>query len=359
MGTLTAYKGLDVVEGATGVAGIALTDNFKELADRAPYQDSSNPTTGSDSSAGFAAGDQWLNTTTLVTWVCVSASVGAAVWKSLFNRTSTALQLIPSESSEKVEVFGNLQVNGTGNSSVAGKLGLGTTAPTNSLTISSSGSGTAHFNTADQTTNYEKLSALWASNVAYVGTLFGGTGSARSFVVGMSTTSGATTLLGRSIQFSATPISSTRGLIDFTASTGGTATPVVSMGGTSLGASSGMQYMFGVNPVINQSGTAGYTCLLVNPSQTATGSGAKLLADFQIGGTSKLSLSTSGVLTLADAANITVGTSTGTQIGTSTSQKLGFWNATPVAQQVLATGASKTVDDVITLLQTLGLCRQS
>ena len=58
MATLADYKGLDVVEGATGDGGIALTDNFKELADRAPYQSSSNPTTSSDSSAGLAASDE-------------------------------------------------------------------------------------------------------------------------------------------------------------------------------------------------------------------------------------------------------------------------------------------------------------
>lgn len=39
--------------------------------------------------------------------------------------------------------------------------------------------------------------------------------------------------------------------------------------------------------------------------------------------------------------------------------KLGFYAATPVTQQVLATGASHTVDDVITFLQTIGLCKQS
>lgn len=36
-----------------------------------------------------------------------------------------------------------------------------------------------------------------------------------------------------------------------------------------------------------------------------------------------------------------------------------FWGVAPVQQQVLATGAGKVVDDVITLLQTLGLCKQS
>lgn len=41
------------------------------------------------------------------------------------------------------------------------------------------------------------------------------------------------------------------------------------------------------------------------------------------------------------------------------SGKLAFYAATPVTQQVLATGAGATVDDVITFLQTVGLCKQS
>lgn len=63
--------------------------------------------------------------------------------------------------------------------------------------------------------------------------------------------------------------------------------------------------------------------------------------------------------THSEGINYVFGTSTGTKIGTAAAQKLGFWNATPVVQQVLATGASHTVDDIISLLQTLGLCRQS
>lgn len=39
--------------------------------------------------------------------------------------------------------------------------------------------------------------------------------------------------------------------------------------------------------------------------------------------------------------------------------KLGFYGVTPVARQVLATGAGATVDDVITALQNLGLVKQS
>jgi len=64
-------------------------------------------------------------------------------------------------------------------------------------------------------------------------------------------------------------------------------------------------------------------------------------------------------LTLDNAKNIVCGTGTGTKIGTATGQKIGFWGATPVAQQVFATGASHTVDELITALQTLGLFKQS
>lgn len=75
--------------------------------------------------------------------------------------------------------------------------------------------------------------------------------------------------------------------------------------------------------------------------------------------TTRLTLDTSGLLTFADAVNMAFNTTTGTKIGTATGQKIGFWNATPVVQQILATGAGATVDNVISLLQTLGLCKQS
>jgi len=83
--------------------------------------------------------------------------------------------------------------------------------------------------------------------------------------------------------------------------------------------------------------------------------------DLQLAGTSGNTAVTIGsaTVTLADAVNIVVNATTGTKIGTATGQKLGFWNASPVVQQVLATGAGATVDNVISLLQTIGLCRQS
>lgn len=53
------------------------------------------------------------------------------------------------------------------------------------------------------------------------------------------------------------------------------------------------------------------------------------------------------------------GAGAGTKIGLTSSDAFAFWGASPVAQQVLATGAGNTVDDVITALQTIGLFKQS
>lgn len=89
-----------------------------------------------------------------------------------------------------------------------------------------------------------------------------------------------------------------------------------------------------------------------------TGGSARPMA-FRTAGTIRLTIGAAGGLTVTDANDVTVGTTTGTKIGTATTEKLGFWGATPVVQQVLATGAGATVDNVISLLQTLGLCKQA
>ncbi|WP_437187874.1 hypothetical protein SH668x_001285 [Planctomicrobium sp. SH668] len=126
MSTMTPFKGLEVVDEATDSGGTALTGNFRELADRAPFRANGNPATNSDSSLGFACGDQWLNTSGQMLWSCVTASVGVAVWKSVLKRTATALDLIPQETGEKVHVRGNLEVDGTSQLSGSVQLPSGT-----------------------------------------------------------------------------------------------------------------------------------------------------------------------------------------------------------------------------------------
>jgi hypothetical protein len=49
----------------------------------------------------------------------------------------------------------------------------------------------------------------------------------------------------------------------------------------------------------------------------------------------------------------------GTRLASTALQLLGFWGATPVVQQTLATGAGATADNIISMLQTIGLCKQS
>lgn len=216
--------------------------------------------------------------------------------------------------------------------SVVGAVGLGTSAPTHSLTLPSTSTGIALYNTIDQTTNYERLLIRPNANVFEIKTDFGGTGTSRNL-----TFTSASTVM--TFAFSNTY------KIDLTTSSG-----TANRGGTSFShtstASSGVSAATYIAPIINQTATAGYTALLINPTQTATGSGAKNLIDAQVDGVSKFLVNNAGSLTLADAATIDVGTTTGTKIGTATSQKLGFFNATPVVQQ---TG------DIITALSNLGL----
>lgn len=51
----------------------------------------------------------------------------------------------------------------------------------------------------------------------------------------------------------------------------------------------------------------------------------------------RLTVDSTGLITLADAVNFTFNATTGTKFGTATTQKLAFYNATPVVQQVAIT----------------------
>lgn len=164
-------------------------------------------------------------------------------------------------------------------------LGIGTTAPTHSLTLNSTSTGIALYNTADQTTNYERGRLFWSSNVLTLSTELGGTGTARAIqLIAVGSGSNSTLTLTRA---SLPTLAYTWG------STATTSGSYVTFSGTNT-ASSGTVNAFAITPTINQATTAGYTALLVNPTETTTGSGSKLLADFQVGGTSRLSISNGG-----------------------------------------------------------------
>lgn len=60
---------------------------------------------------------------------------------------------------------------------------------------------------------------------------------------------------------------------------------------------SGTAYGEKILPTVNQSGSAGYTGLLVNVTETATGSGTKKLLDLQVDGVSKFFVDSTGAVT--------------------------------------------------------------
>jgi len=159
--------------------------------------------------------------------------------------------------------------------------------PTHTLTLPSTATGIALYNTADQTTNYERVRQYWTGNVYNIYGEIAGTGSVR--VIRLSAFGNAT----QALQLNAT---STSGFIQ-AIGTSSTASAIVLNASGTLSSSSGVQYGITVQPTLNQSSTAGYTALLVNPTETATGSGTKLLADFQVGGTSLVRISNAGAVT--------------------------------------------------------------
>jgi len=180
-------------------------------------------------------------------------------------------------------------INGSGDFALptAGDfIGLQTSAPTHSLTVGSTATGIALYNTTDQTTNYERVRQYWSGNVFNVGTESGGTGSIRVLNIG-ALTGGITTQYGVGIP-----------RILNTASTSSSTTgPFISNTMAST-ASSGSVAMYSITPTINQSSTAGYTALLINPTETATGSGAKNLIDAQVGSVSKFKVDNTGKITV-------------------------------------------------------------
>ena len=150
------------------------------------------------------------------------------------------------------------------------------------------------YNTADKTTNYERLRADWSANVARLQTQAGGTGTARAIQIA-SVANGGGTSVRTTWSRSSFPIWETT--IDSTSTTGN----MYAFTG-SFSQSSGTTSVVNITPGLSQSGTAGYTALDINPTETATGSGTKLLQRWAVGGSAKAQIDNSGSLS---ATNLT------------------------------------------------------
>ena len=149
-------------------------------------------------------------------------------------------------------------------------------------TISSAATtGLVLYNTSDETTNTERARHYWSSNQYIISTENGGTGVAR--VLRLTAGTRLLDIGGSSAHF------------DFQSTT--TANVPVVRVSPSLGSTTGVQYAQSIAPSIAQSSTGGYTALLINPTETTTGSGAKNLIDLQVGGSSKAKIDNTGKVT--------------------------------------------------------------
>lgn len=151
------------------------------------------------------------------------------------------------------------------------------------------------YNTADQTTNLERGRLYWSANELRIGTEAAGTGVSRPIKMAASGLFG----IGE-LQVNPT---SANGIVRVFLQSNAVSAMAMTVGAT-FSASSGVQTVFSLNPTINQSGTAGYTADLINVTETATGSGAKNLLDYQVGGASKFKVSNIGAANLADSLDI-------------------------------------------------------
>ena len=98
MATRTEYRGLYVVEGATGQGGQDLTQNFKDIASWHPKSvwDKTNadansgvPTPADDATQDFYPGSFWLNADTRCLYVCCDNTVSAAQWQRVGETQNT------------------------------------------------------------------------------------------------------------------------------------------------------------------------------------------------------------------------------------------------------------------------------
>jgi hypothetical protein len=181
-----------------------------------------------------------------------------------------------------VTVEGVPLVTTTGTQSLTNKT-LDSPAATGTTRVAQSGAFEL-YNTADQTTNFEKLRAAWLSDIATISTENGGTGTGRMLRLQGN---------GRRLDIGA---SGTSGFIQSGIGTSGANAIGFNLNNGSWNASTGVNPIVAITPAFTQTGTAGYTALLINPTETGTGSGTKRLIDAQVGGSSKFSVDNAGLV---------------------------------------------------------------
>ena len=179
---------------------------------------------------------------------------------------------------------------------VGANIGLETTAPTHSITLGSTATGIAPYNTVDQTTNYERVNMGWGlvtANQFGISTSGGGTQTtARGILIRSSGTVGGVASANLTVDANTTI------QVAVNRSSGVAGKTYFGITG-SASQSSGSVTFQSIEPTITQTSTAGYTALLINPTETTTGSGTKNLILAQVGGVTKFAVDNTGALTLS------------------------------------------------------------
>lgn len=186
-----------------------------------------------------------------------------------------------------IQSFGTrpLVFNSVGNNSIFyGLVGFGGSTPTHTLTLPSTATGIAIYNTADTTTNYERVRQYWSSNVYTIAAEKGGTGTDRAIRIGT---------IGATFYAQVNP-GSAPAIFQVTATTGNAVGVGSLVNPTFTSTGAGTVVGMSISPIMTTGGTNGYTALLINPTETTTGSGAKLLIDAQVGGVSKFKVDNTG-----------------------------------------------------------------
>lgn len=145
-------------------------------------------------------------------------------------------------------------------------------------TYTSTSTGITLYNTADQTTNYERARLLWASNQLQCLIDRGGTGTLRDFYMSAGGSSFQVGITGAYIR----DLSAVNSLFTWSL--------------TNCTAASGLQSGLLVNLTTLQSGTAGYRALELTVTEGTTGSGEKSLIMGSVGGLVKFRVFSSGLI---------------------------------------------------------------
>jgi hypothetical protein len=226
-----------------------------------------------DQSPVYTDGASWHR----IKAIRLTVSGGTASAHSPLNITISGMQLRNTRPSfSAADGVGALDVRG---GSVYGSIGLYTPSPTHTITLANTTSGIAHYNTADQTTNYERVRQYWSSNVFRIDVEKNATGTSRDMSI---SANGTTLQLGGN------------GSGGVTISRNGTSLDILRVTSSSMTHSSAVQSGLYLTPTINQSGTGGYAGIRVNVTETALGSGTKSLISLEVAGTNKFRVDNTG-----------------------------------------------------------------